>query len=198
MVSNKCFVMHGLNWDYFPFYLLQGRVEGEDQDLLQLYKRTMTPDDSYGQGTPAVIKRILEERIRADFTLIAENGSKIPCHKVFLEASSPIFIRIVNRGDSYKMTAYSEEAIKAFLKFIYLNKVEEMEAEDSKSTKIVLQLLKIGMQYGILGLGDHMASAMLLRSLDWMSVDMALELWVICMHHELDRDSLKALEGLEA
>ncbi|ODM88575.1 Speckle-type POZ protein-like, partial [Orchesella cincta] len=127
----------------------------------------------------SVTSKILEKQIDCDFELIAENGKRFKCHKLFLAVSSPVLARMLDteceemKNKAYQMSL-SEEGVKTFLDFIY--RAESMESIPSPA--VSLELLEAAHKYDVSALEVAMKALFLKQKSEWMEVDVAVMLYL--------------------
>ncbi|CAL8124622.1 unnamed protein product [Orchesella dallaii] len=107
-------------------------------------------------------KKALEEEVHWDFELVAKNGVRIRCHKVFLACQSEVFNRMFQTScvESLENTCnlkQSEETVRAFLKYLYYGDFEDAQ----KNQKIALDLMQMGHKYDITSLENAMKKIIL-------------------------------------
>ncbi|CAL8137420.1 unnamed protein product [Orchesella dallaii] len=124
------------------------------------------------------LRRMLEEKLHCDFVLTPANRVPILCHKSVLASVSPFFNAIfaVNlqevRDNACNMN-FSEESVKAMLKFCYYSDLEG----PMWSPYIALELLEIGHLYGIQLLEETMLDIFIGKSYGWYSIDVAVYIY---------------------
>ncbi|ODM86816.1 Protein maternal effect lethal 26 [Orchesella cincta] len=124
-------------------------------------------------------KKLLEEQRFTDFALVAENGQKLPCLRAFLATASPVFDRMLQsectetKEGACKLDI-SIEGVKALLNYIYCKNTDV----PSETPSVALELLKSGEKYDIFGLEAAMKTIFLSKPVEWLSVDVALLLFV--------------------
>ncbi|ODM91245.1 TD and POZ domain-containing protein 2 [Orchesella cincta] len=147
----------------------------------------------------STIKKLLEEQRFTDFTLVAENGQRIPCLKAFLATASPVFDRMLQsdcketKEGACKLDI-SEEGVKALLNYIYCKSTNTPLATPS----VALELLKSGEKYDISGLEASMKTIFLGKPVKWLTVDDALMLFIhsdkLEGYEELSRNAVQAIK----
>ena len=101
-------------------------------------------------------------QLQTDFTLEADDGTVIKCHKYVLAANCPYFddlpINLINQAE---VTGYSGATVSAFVEYLYADKIppEVMEAVKRQNPdalrrifpteKFSLDLLKMANQYSV-------------------------------------------------
>ncbi|ODM89730.1 BTB/POZ domain-containing protein [Orchesella cincta] len=126
----------------------------------------------------ATSKKILHDKIRCDFALIAENGKSIPCHTSFLASHSKVFLRMFEtdckeaKEKAYQMRL-TEEAVNALLKFLYYSDLDDAINNPS----ISLELLQVAHEYDILLLEKALKRMLLRKSSDWYDTDFVVHLF---------------------
>ncbi|CAL8129445.1 unnamed protein product [Orchesella dallaii] len=78
-------------------------------------------------------RRFLEQGIKADFALVTEKGYSIPCHRIFLQAVSQAFARMIELDGAKEPpenliklpNSLTREGIGALLKYIYFRDVQD-------------------------------------------------------------------------
>ncbi|CAL8108334.1 unnamed protein product [Orchesella dallaii] len=137
----------------------------------------------YGLKLPEwepIEKVILEEEMHTDFSLVAANGDKIPCNKVYLASRSPVFRQMLKSGmkestaNECKLENMSKEGVKALLKYIYYFSVEDA----LQAPKIALELMEAGHMYDILNLANTMKQIFIGKPQEWFTIDTALLLFL--------------------
>ncbi|CAL8108331.1 unnamed protein product [Orchesella dallaii] len=138
---------------------------------------------AYGLKLPkfeSIGKAILEGELHTDFLLVAGDGGKIPCHKVFLSNGSPVFCRMLQSDmkesteNECKLEDMSKEGVKALLKYIYYGGVEDA----LQDPKIALELWEAGCKYFIPGLENDMKRIFIGKPEEWFTIDAALLLFL--------------------
>ncbi|CAL8108337.1 unnamed protein product [Orchesella dallaii] len=121
-------------------------------------------------------RKFLEENLHSDFTIIAQNRTRIPTHKLVLAAHSPVFQRMLESDCQETMENIieldnSKEGVMAFLKFLYYSDIEDPIGNE----RVALELLELGHKYEISSLENVMKALFL--SVDCYSVDVAVTLF---------------------
>ncbi|ODM93552.1 BTB/POZ domain-containing protein [Orchesella cincta] len=121
-------------------------------------------------------KKSLEEELHTDFTIVAENGTKIRAHKMMLAAQSPVFERMlqtdcVESKENECKVKNSEQGVRAFLKYLYYANIDDPLA----NVNVALELLELGHKYEVLTL-ENVIKAMFL-SVECFSFDVGLALF---------------------
>ncbi|CAL8108259.1 unnamed protein product [Orchesella dallaii] len=150
-----------------------------------------------------VEKRMLEEQLHADFTLVADDGTGIRCHKAILASRSPVFQRMLatdmteTKNDSCQMRM-SKNGVNALLKYIYYLDVED----PLKDSIVALELLEAGHQYDIPSLEKAMKQLFTKKkSTGWLEIDVAMLLFLRALKMGAEYDDIKiaaaqALKGM--
>ncbi|ODM89636.1 BTB/POZ domain-containing protein 8 [Orchesella cincta] len=133
-------------------------------------------------GTGILGQRILENKVESDFSIIADDGTRLECNKVFLAASSEALAAMLqmdckeSREKVIKLNM-SAKGVEALLKFIYYSNLDD----PMKSSSIAFELLEIGHQYEILGLENAMRNILLGQKCEWFEIDavVLLYLWTL-------------------
>ncbi|ODM93553.1 Protein maternal effect lethal 26 [Orchesella cincta] len=127
-------------------------------------------------GNP-INKKLMEERLYSDFILVAQNRVAFPTHKMFLAVHSPVLHDLLLSTDwrqriksPYHLNN-SEEAVRAFLKFIYYFDIDDPLGNPN----VALELLELGRKFEIPDL-ENVIQAMFL-SVECLKVDVALDLF---------------------
>ncbi|ODM93550.1 BTB/POZ domain-containing protein [Orchesella cincta] len=140
--------------------------------------------DLLGLERPSFVhleKKMLEEQLHADFSLIAENGSKIRCHKAILASRSPVFDRMLANDmvetakSTCEMEGMSESGVNAFLKYIYYFDFQS----PLKNAQIALELLEAGHKYDVSSLETMMKEIFTKKtSAEWLGAEVAMKLFL--------------------
>ncbi|ODM94795.1 Kelch repeat and BTB domain-containing protein 12, partial [Orchesella cincta] len=165
-------------WDredmtYFRIFITMHGLKITLELTLKKKMRNRSSDPTIIMG-----RKALEEQILCDFELIAENGTKFPCHKVFLASHSPVFSRMIqincreSTENSCHVQGVPEEGVKAFLKYVYYGDVEDANG----SQRIAFGMMEMGHRYDI-GSLERAMKDILLR-LPTASFDASVALWM--------------------
>ncbi|CAL8132590.1 unnamed protein product [Orchesella dallaii] len=158
-------------------------VDGNEHDWKFTLELIADEKDAYGLKLPkleSIEKAVLEEELYTDFILIAGDGSKVPCNKVYLASRSPVFRRMLQSGmkesteNECKLEDMSKEGVKALLKYVYYFCVEDA----LQVPKIAMELLEAGHKYDITALEDTMKRIFIGKPDEWFTVDAALLLFL--------------------
>ncbi|CAL8084301.1 unnamed protein product [Orchesella dallaii] len=129
----------------------------------------------YPVDSRACLRRMFEEKLHCDFVLNPANRKPIECHKSVLASVSPVFkamlaANLQKARDNVCNMNFSEESVKAMLKFCYYSDLEGPMG----NPYIALELLEIGHFYGIQSLEDTILDIFIGKSYDWYSIDVAV------------------------
>ncbi|CAL8124626.1 unnamed protein product [Orchesella dallaii] len=125
--------------------------------------------------TKAMVKKALDEQIHCDFELVADNGARIRCHKLFLACQSEFFKRMfetncVETLENACKLKQSEETVRAFIKYLYSGDLDGAK----KSQPIVFNLMEMAHCYNIPYLENAMKKIILDLPITSLDVNVAL------------------------
>ncbi|ODM88862.1 hypothetical protein Ocin01_17820 [Orchesella cincta] len=126
-------------------------------------------------GTGILGQRILENKVESDFSIIADDGTRLECNKRALAAMLQMDCK-ESREKVIKLNM-SAKGVEALLKFIYYSNLDD----PMKTSNIAFELLEIGHQYEILGLENAMRNILLGQKCEWFEIDavVLLYLWTL-------------------
>ena len=112
-----------------------------------------------------VLENVYKKMQRTDFMFVCDNGEEVPCHKHILSAASPVLEAMVENEhkeafDGKANLKLSEDAGRAFIRFIYTGDVEKDLLKEYAS-----EFLAAGEFYDLKELKD-LAEVELLNQLD--------------------------------
>ncbi|CAL8074520.1 unnamed protein product [Orchesella dallaii] len=101
--------------------------------------------------------KLLNENADKDYTLVGGSGKEMNCHQLILKLHGPFFRKMLESGMKESsgivtLAELNDEAMEAFLKFLYKWDVEE----PMKNFSIAMNLLKVGHTYHIKDLEESM------------------------------------------
>lgn len=143
----------------------------------------------------SINERILKEEVGADLMIVAGNGVKVKCHKIFLMVRSPVF-KARFKGDTEEVTIstlemgdMTEASVRAFLAYLYYSDTSVAR----KSCEVALELFQAGHQYCVEGLEDAMEGIIVgHEDEDWFTADMVIRLFIFARKlEEFRADFLK-------
>jgi len=117
------------------------------------------------------------EAVAFDFELVAENGVRYPCHRVFLAGNSSVLARMFQTEwkETQEKVCYmnlSANGVMALLRFVYHANFNQA----LRSSRIAVELLEIAHQFEILLLFKAMRVLLVKQPGAWFSIDVAQKL----------------------
>ena len=84
-----------------------------------------------------------EEEVFSDFTILSEEGTRFPCHRLVLGSQSPPLKAMMIRDTKEKQEGkvqlqYKEDVVKAFVGFFYSRKVPQQIMEENLESFLTL------------------------------------------------------------
>ncbi|CAL8075711.1 unnamed protein product [Orchesella dallaii] len=133
----------------------------------------------FGLGSP-VGRALLEEAdTKGEFDLVADNGVKFPCHKMFLSAATPYFKRMFANEfkeveDNACKLQLPEEGVKLLREFIYCGTCTGLE----ERAELALDLLEAAHVMEITLLEEAVKTLILKMGDTWLGFQGGMELFV--------------------
>lgn len=126
----------------------------------------------------SINERMLNEEINTDLTIVAGNGAKIKCHKVYLMVRSPVLKAMFKSEattSTLKMEAMTEASVRAFLAYLYHSDTTEAR----KVSEVALEMFEAGHKYDVEGLEDAMEGIIVGKNdKEWFTLDMVIRLFM--------------------
>lgn len=84
-----------------------------------------------------------EDKILTDFTVVSQEGTRFPCHRLFLATQSPVMMAMMTHNMKEKQEGelkleHSEEVVKHFLDFFYTGQVPPNVLEENVESFLTL------------------------------------------------------------